>query len=751
MRILLTILLVATTVATASAQQAIHKPFIAPMTADKIQVAIDDGVHFLRSQIRDDGRVADDSYNGGATALSALALLAAGGNPIADDQLDTMLEWLASHEYNNTYYHGVRANVWEYALRKAPHETKYRDRLKADYDWLMKATKDKRAWRYNQGSTDWDNSCTQYGVLGIWAAQRAGFEPGAKFWSKISDHFMKCQTADGGWGYTSGSPSATMATAGLASMFLVYDSHQGRTAWTGDVKTADTEAAAKIRASIEKGMKWLGEFKGSKTEGYYLYGIERTGVASGLRRIGGEDWFADGALNILKAQRGDGSIPLSQWGGGSISTSFCTLFLVYGGAPVAIQKLQYGEDDNWNRNSRDLANLSKELWSLYEKPVNWQIVSIEADADELDAPILFISGSDPMKLSEEEMVKLRNYILAGGTILAEPSNQRKEFADSIRVLFREMFPESEYPDYALKPLADDHPIFTVMKQEWKHRPKLLGAGNGSRTFFILSQDYHSAEWQTANVKSDSFKLASNLLFYVTDLGDLQSRFVSILPHGEAAKKKEKNLNVAIARFGESGPHPRDWESASTAWKTLAKSVEFRTGAEVNELPAVRLHNDDLSDVQLLHLAGRYELELTKKEKDALAQFVKNGGTIIVDAVAGSPEFAASSRELLTELFGDLNALKATHPLATGRFVGGDDLTADMRFTLPARQQLRKQGKSSKTNQLEVAMVDERPAVIFSQYDLASAATDIRNYRAVAYKPESARKILVNIAAFVLLD
>src|SRR4029078_11993900 len=87
-----------------------------------------------------------------------------------DDQLKKALGFLAKLEPNNTYVRGVRANVWEYALRKTPEEKSYSKLLMADYDWLIKALGEKEGWRYQMESTDWDNSCTQYGVLGVWAA-----------------------------------------------------------------------------------------------------------------------------------------------------------------------------------------------------------------------------------------------------------------------------------------------------------------------------------------------------------------------------------------------------------------------------------------------------------------------------------------------------------------------------------------------------------------------------------------------------
>src|SRR5262245_41221896 len=96
----------------------IHEAFTPPVTAAKIRTAIDDAVLYLRSQQTKEGNIGDE----GTTALATLTLLAAGGDPAADDGLKKALDWLAKHKPDNTYIRGVRANVWEYALRKLPDE-----------------------------------------------------------------------------------------------------------------------------------------------------------------------------------------------------------------------------------------------------------------------------------------------------------------------------------------------------------------------------------------------------------------------------------------------------------------------------------------------------------------------------------------------------------------------------------------------------------------------------------------------------
>ena len=124
--------------------RAIHEPFTAPVTAAKIRMAIDDAVLYLRGLQRADGSIAygsalQGSQPEGETALAALTMLAAGADPAADDGLAKALDWLAKRETDNTYIRGIRANVWEYALRKLPGEERFSKLLKTDYEWLLAA------------------------------------------------------------------------------------------------------------------------------------------------------------------------------------------------------------------------------------------------------------------------------------------------------------------------------------------------------------------------------------------------------------------------------------------------------------------------------------------------------------------------------------------------------------------------------------------------------------------------------------
>jgi hypothetical protein len=664
------------------------------------------------------------------------------------------LDWLLKNmEVNNTYVRGIRANVWEYALRKASYDERLRAALKTDYEWLLKARANREAWRYTCESRDWDNSCSQYGVLGIWAAARAGMEPGEEFWKDMAKHFTKCQDKAGGWGYTTGNPTPNMTTAGLASMFLVFDMCYGKTCFTREQpRTFADGPAADCLKSIARGMEWLGRAGLANNDAYFLYGIERVGVASGRKYIGDKDWFKEGALAALRDQQQSGLIYLKgPHGDDVVRTAFSSLFLVYGGAPVAFNKLEYGAGYDWNLNPRDLANLTKDLWSAYEQPLNWHSVSIKAPVEEFEAPILFISGSQAAKFGKEETAKLRGYLLRGGTIFAEPSDRSPEFLASMKELLREMFPEKDYPAVALAPLPPAHGIYTVLKQDWKKRPSLSGASDGSRTFFFLSDDYLSGDWQMNRTESDAFKLGLNLLFYVTDLAMLQGKFASGVPDRPAVPDRKQPAKVARIHPAGAAGEPMDWAAGSASWQKFAPYFQHVSGYTLKEEEPVALTSAPPAEIKLLHLTGRKALKLSADERKALKEYVDKGGTILVDAYAGSPEFARAARAEIEDVFGKLQPLDAASILATGRFQGGQDLTHGLKLKLPARKLIVARDGDARRLNLEVVLLKGRPAVLFSEFDLSAGMAGIESYQCVGYKPDSARMIAANLLAYAMAD
>ncbi len=71
--------------------------------------------------------------------------------------------------------------------------------------------------------------------------------------------------------------------------------------------------------------------------------------------------------------------------------------------------------------------------------------------------------------------------------------------------------------------------------------------------------------------------------------------------------------------------------------------------------------------------------------------------------------------------------------------------------MPARQLIRSRGEKPEGQKLLAAMIKGRPAVLFSEFDLVASGAGIANYKALAYKPDSARKILGNLVIYLTVE
>jgi len=689
------------------------------VTALRVRSSVERAVAYLQNLQQEDGRIPSaptHHQEGSGTVMGALAMLAAGADPESDVHVRRALEWLSRHDLDSTYYRAVRANVWEYALRRSPENATYHAALKRDFEWLMGALGKKEGWRYRFSSSDWDNSVTQYGVLGVWAARRAGMDPGTEFWNRMSKHFLNVQNPDGGWGYRTGGSSANMATAGLATMFLVFDHLHAKQYYQQTKGNPFAEgAAAECLESIARGMTWLNGTRGNGRDGYYLYGIERTGVASGRKTIGGTDWFLDGVQTVLAMQQADGSIPLQGHGGPVVNTAFATLFMVYGGAPVAFNKLEYGEGQGWNLNPRDIANVTKHLWSAYERPLNWFSVHIDSPVEEFEAPILYLSGADKVTFTEEQILTLRQYLDRGGFIFAEASDGSQAFRDSMKKLASDLIPDAD-----LTPLPADHDLYTVLKQDWKEPPALQGATLGPRLAFLLSEDYLAKDWQMNHTHTDAFSLMLNILFYATDRGSLYGRFHDPRPD----KAVVADLPVLEVQMMEDRS-----EAAGGFVESFAADQ-------------IRIREQKEASVALL------SLDWVPDQLDVMKQVVESGGVVIVDVWGGDPDVGDAVRNMITSTIGELEGVPRDHPLVVGRFPGGENLNSGIRFTLPARRELRSKELETGTHHLEAVWVGDRPAVIFSPYGMFGPAMGCRDFGAAAYRKRSAEMVLGNLFGYL---
>ncbi|MCA9527573.1 MAG: DUF4159 domain-containing protein, partial [Myxococcales bacterium] len=197
----------------------------------------------------------------------------------------------------------------------------------------------------------------------------------------------------------------------------------------------------------------------------------------------------------------------------------------------------------------------------------------------------------------------------------------------------------------------------------------------------------------------------------------------------------------------------DAELGARAWAGLSEFFTHRTGARIQDLGVVALTPGGLEGVDLLHITGRGRFTLDAAERAALVGFVEGGGTLLVDAWGGSAGFAQVARAELTQVFGPLEALERQDPVATGDFEGGTDLSRDIRYTLPGRRLLQTVGRAMpvRGQSLWTQQVHGRAAVFFSDLDLSAALAGVGIPGGAGYRPDSARRIVTNLAAWLVRE
>lgn len=188
------------------------------------------------------------------------------------------------------------------------------------------------------GGDGTDNSNTQFGILGIWAAGRNGV-PTERALALLAKRFRRSQANDGSWGYhfrTDGQPErqAAMTCAGLLGLAV---GHGVVVSTGGQPKNIDQDPGLKkglvaLSKHVE-GLPSIDRIRGKarprfvgNVDYYYLWSLERVGVLFNLHEINGKEWYPWGVDIILERQTRDGNWtgPLSD---AHADTCFALLFL----------------------------------------------------------------------------------------------------------------------------------------------------------------------------------------------------------------------------------------------------------------------------------------------------------------------------------------------------------------------------------------------------------------------------------------
>ena len=712
-------------------------------TPEQVEQAIEKAKGWLYSQQQnghwDNEPPPQEDQRGGLTAFVVLTLLAMGESP-QDERLKQAIDWMLKNEADGTYAISLRCQVWNLM----PRTPEVRAALKKDADKLhftMSKERTERvrgfySYKFNNQSNA-DPSCSQYGALGMWAASQAGIEVPETYWQQVDKQWRKLQDPSGGWSYQGepgddGKIRVSMTAAGMATLYITQDQLNAGKLMPCKGNITDPD--------IDRAMKWMTDHfdLAIKKGGYTLYTFERMGQASGRKYIGKRDWYAEGADRILKRQHANGSFPNQvPW---LAETCFNTLFLVRGRAPLVMNKLEYalasGGDTpkagNWNQRPRDVASVVHWIGKQTERHLAWQITDLHSPVDELlDAPILYISGNQALRFTDDELAKLKAYVEDGGLILGNPDCAAAAFADSFKALGRKLFPAYEFA-----PLPEAHPIYTNQqfnRAKWKRKPTISSLSNGARELMILLPDAARA-WQTQDAagKEELFQSAANIFLYAVDTQGLRVRGASHVVKADPKAKASKPIKVA--RIGYGG----NFDPEPGGWRRLAALMNNGSQGKLT-VETVKPDSAKLDGFQVAHLTGTGAFTLAPTARDEIKRFVGAGGTLVIDAAGGSTEFAKSAEAELAAIFGADAAKQLAEPLPPSHdlYSAGGKPLGDVGYRNFARMNLG----TLRTPQLRGIVTDGRLTVLYSKEDLSVGLVGHPVDGILGYDPQTATTLM----------
>ena len=738
----------------------------------KVDTSIDKAVAWIYSQQQPDGTwektpkpdpdgkdfELDGGQYGGPTALAVYSLLIAGEKP-TDPRITKAVDFLKKANMKGVYALAMRCQVWLYLPPTKDIKAAMTRDARALQTAVQNAPRNRTinnprqvaTWDYTLGGTGYSLSRTQYALLALWAASQLGNPSPDSFWLTAEKTWVDAQFPDGSWGYKFQQDATDPATigmtaAGLATLYIADE-------FTLASKLAGTNGNPPMNPSVVKGMQWMLKQWPTEMETHKSlprvypftawYAVERVGLASGLRTFDDIDWYARGVSWILQEQRRDGSFSTSTSRGqikGLVDTCFAVLFLARGRVPVVINKLDYSaaaqkpKDAAWNQRPRDVANLTRYVIRNIERELRWQIVAIDdTDAALAEAPVLYLSGTRDLDLTDAGKAKLKTYIDSGGMLLvnADGGATGRAFAASMQKVLGEL-----YPVYEFRELPDDHPIYTdqvVQRSTWHTKPRVQGMSNGIRELALVipSSDAGRA-WQLQKVetKSELWELGLDVVSYAGDKTQFSPRGRSTRLTLDAGATAKQSIRVALLKYNGN------WNPEPAAWDQLSIFMTNHFGAEVKP-EWVELGKPIPDGVKVAHLTGTTAFKLDEAARQNLKKFVDAGGMLIVDAAGGSGEFTLSARGELSSLFGKPVEAKLT--LANPLFARPQPLK-EVTYRAFASRSI------TPTNDLLLEMIEQdgRPAVVFSSLDLTGGLVGYQIDGIPGYTPESAREVMARL-------
>ena len=764
------------------------------ISPEEVRKAIAGGVRYLKKQQQRDGSFGSHAEHGqaGISALCTLALLNAGVPP-DDPDIKRALSFLEKGSPSNnlavqTYTTSLQTMVFAQADPR-----RFLNLISRNVRWLEQTQVNNESdyrgsWSYGTGAGKGDNSNSQFALLALHEAERAGVRVSDRTWKLAQEYWQRCQQDNGSFGYTVEQRTGgygSMTCAGIASLAIASGRVREGNAQVRGEQILCCQQNPSDADRIERALQWLGSnfavthnpgMTGGTWQYYYLYCLERVGRLTARRFIGDHDWYREGTevlLGIKASLRDD-------WQGSSlgendprVATSMALLFLAKGRRPVLLAKLRHGDEEQWNQHKSDVNNLTRYVESRWKFDLTWQVVDLRKATveDLLQSPVLYFCGGDnPLPGSEagiEDVArKLRGYVDRSGFLFVEAYSAGYEFDRGFRKLLERVFPE---PEYRLQLLPPEHPIWrTEEKVNPDYTRPIYGIDFGCRTSVVYCPPAEQGQfrpslsclWELSRAGRDmkypqrvadqiqaGLSTGVNILAYATNRELKGKEEMLSQPQKKAADDPFDRGRIRIANLR----HPGGCEAAPRAlanlMETAAAQLGIRTAAEDEP---ISITDDAIFNYPVVFMHGRNRFTLTEAERKQLKTYLERCGLLMANAICASQAFGDSFRREMAAMFPDnpLEPIPADHPLFTTAR-GGFDLST------VTRRDPQERGAGGRMEDvlrkvppdLDGIRFGDRYGVIFSRFDLSCALEKQNSLECRGYIREDAAKIGLNILLY----
>jgi hypothetical protein len=220
---------------------------IDPHSPEVIQ-AIDRGLHYFREHV-------NEAQSWEAPIVSYA--LIRGGEPVDSPAVKTLLKLVLDTKFHGGTYNKETPHQFyeagtEMMMLEAINPRRYQRELEVIAAFTTENQWPSGSWYYYRSPENGgDTSHTQYAILGLWAASRAGVRIPRSVWSRCAEWHLKNQLDDGGFAYHPGglrNATHSMTVNGVASLciarLMLYPNRSYPSALAPVNKDDDKEPAA---------------------------------------------------------------------------------------------------------------------------------------------------------------------------------------------------------------------------------------------------------------------------------------------------------------------------------------------------------------------------------------------------------------------------------------------------------------------------------------------------------------------------